>query len=151
MVWLWKKRFQGFIRLSDGYGTPARIAGWMFMICCSRLVNSALTFGSVTPKTTRRMMSRVSAFMWSRLLIVAWGRQRVMCSRATEAIMSRYPRSAARVNAGMSSDRIRACSASSVINTECSPMTKPRMWLPSPACSDLGSAAKISLMCSGRV
>ncbi len=64
--------------------------------------------------------------------------------------MSRYPRNAAQqVNAGMSSDRIRACSASSVINTECSPLTKDQGWrLPRPCRPRVD--AKV-LMCSGRV
>ncbi len=60
--------------------------------------------------------------------------------------MSRYPR-AARVNAGMSSDRIRACSASSVIEGAAHDKTKD--VVASPACSD-PPAAKISFTCSGR-
>ena len=106
-------------------------------------------FSSVTPKTTWRMTSRVTAFMRSRVTRVPPSCQDSTSAFAMASTRGRYAFIVGPENAGISSLRERRCSSSSTIRSECEPMTGSRMALPSPAWNCDGSAAKISLTSAG--
>ena len=123
----------------------------MLTILLTRGRSWASRLSSVTPKTTRRITSRVRAFIRSSERNVEPGRQLATSARASSVTSSAYPRSAAPLNAGINSLRARLCSPPSWRSSECSPMIGPRIALPLPAWKISGSPAKISLVCSGRV
>ena len=143
------QRFHGPTRPSSGLShmsmtSPERStsAGSAARIAASRA-------GSETPKTARRITSKVSSRMRGCSSKARPSGQRSTSSSVTCSTIPAYERTASPWKAGSMSLRRRRWSASSVTSTERSPRTGARIALASPACRVCASPVKTSLIASG--